>query len=155
MPSPSNGFADFGGASPNENGTYAFDVVANYRCDTGFSLVGNHTRTCTVDGSRTTGAFAGSAPTCESNEYNYGWQKVTFVFSAIACSPLADPINGTVSYSAAADRIGKYVFNVTANHSCDTGFTLVGNNTRTCSGDGTSITGAFDGKTSTCERECR
>ncbi len=43
------------------------------------------------------------------------------------------------------------MFNVTANHSCDTGFDLVGNNPRTCSGDGSSITGAFDGEDLKCE----
>ena len=35
---------------------------------------------------------------------------------------------------------------MTANHSCDTGFDLVGSNSRTCSVDGSSITGAFDGE---------
>ena len=46
------------------------------------------------------------------------------------------------------------MFNVTANHSCDTGFDLVGNSSRTCSGDGSSITGAFDGEAPRCEGEC-
>ena len=73
------------------------------------------------------------------------------LFSAITCSPIADPINGTVIYSTEADGLGNYVFNVTANHSCDTEFTLVGNNPRTCSGDGSSITGAFDGEDLKCE----
>ncbi len=75
-------------------------------------------------------------------------------FSAITCSPVADPINGTVVYSVAADDVGNYVFNVTANHSCYTGFSLVGDNTRKCSGDGSSINGAFDGVAPTCERKC-
>ncbi len=39
-----------------------------------------------------------------------------------------------------------------ANHSCDTGFVLVGNNTRTCTGDGSSTTGVFDGEAAICER---
>ena len=62
---PSNGSIDFGAASPDGNSSYAFDVVANYYCNTGFSLVGNSSRTCTGDGSSTTGAFDGGAPTCE------------------------------------------------------------------------------------------
>ena len=77
------------------------------------------------------------------------------IFTAITCSPLADPINGTVSYSDAADGLGNYVFNVTANHSCDTGFDLFGNNTSTCTGDGSSTTGAFDREAPNCERECK
>ncbi len=73
------------------------------------------------------------------------------IFAEITCSPFADPINGSVIYSAATDGVGNYVFNVTANHSCYTGFSLVGDNTRTCSGDGSSINGAFDGVAPTCE----
>ena len=76
------------------------------------------------------------------------------LFSAITCSPIADPINGTIIYSAAADGLGNYVFNVTAYHSCDTGFDLVGNNPRTCSGDGSIIVSAFDGEPIICEGAC-
>ncbi len=75
-------------------------------------------------------------------------------FAAITCSPVADPINGTVFYSVAADDVGNYAFNVTANHSCYTGFSLVGDNKRICTGDGSRITGAFDGVAPTCERKC-
>ncbi len=60
-----NGSIDFGGASPDENSTYAFNTVATYNCDTGFSLVGDQTRTCTGDGNSTTGAFDRLPPTCE------------------------------------------------------------------------------------------
>ncbi|XP_064395009.1 uncharacterized protein LOC135342233 isoform X2 [Halichondria panicea] len=120
---------------PDQNNSYAFNVTATYRCNSGFALVGNKTRNCSGDGSSTTGSFDASAPTCK----------------AITCSPIADPINGTVIYSSDVDGLGNYVFNVTANHSCDTGFDLVGNNPRTCSGDGSSITGAFDGEDLKCE----
>ncbi len=65
MAAPSSGSIDFGGASSDGNSNYAFDVVANYYCDTGFSLVGNSSRTCSGDGSSTAGAFDGGAPTCE------------------------------------------------------------------------------------------
>ncbi len=81
--------------------------------------------------------------------------KYLFILAAITCSPLADPINGAVTYSAAADGVGNYVFNVTANHSCDTGFDLIGNSLRICSRDGSSTTGAFSGETPTCKGECR
>ncbi len=49
----------------DENNNYAFDVVATYSCDTGFSLVDNSSRTCTGDGSSVIGAFDGLAPFCE------------------------------------------------------------------------------------------
>ncbi len=52
-------------ATADENDTYAFDVVVTYSCFVGFSLVGDNTRTCTGDGSSTTGAFSGIDPTCE------------------------------------------------------------------------------------------
>ncbi len=38
-----------------------------------------------------------------------------------------------------------------ATYRCNSGFALVGNNTRNCSGDGSSITGAFDGEDLKCE----
>ncbi len=46
-------------------------------------------------------------------------------------------------------------FNAMANHSCDTGFVLIGNNTRICTGDGSSTrsTGVFNGESAICERE--
>ena len=52
-----------------------------------------------------------------------------------------------------SDENGNYAFNAMANHSCDTGFVLVGNNTRTCTGDGSSTTGVFDGEAAICECE--
>ncbi len=70
---------------------------------------------------------------------------------AITCSPLTVPINGSVTYSSIANENGTYAFDVVATYSCSTGFALVGNNTRKCTGDGSSITGAFDGAAPTCE----
>ncbi len=73
---------------------------------------------------------------------------------AITCPPLTAPTNGFVTYSSSTfDKNGNYAFNAMANHSCDTGFVLVGNNTRTCTGDGSSTTGAFDGEAAICECE--
>ena len=71
----------------------------------------------------------------------------------ITCPPLTAPTNGSVTYSSTSDENGNYTFNAMANHSCDTGFVLVGNNTRTCTGDGSSTTGVFDGEAAICERE--
>ncbi len=70
---------------------------------------------------------------------------------AITCPPLTAPTNGSVTSSS--DENGNYVFNAMANHSCETGFVLVGNNTRTCTGDGSSTTGVFDGVAAICECE--
>ncbi len=87
-------------------------------------------------------------------KYNFCMCFKRIHFAAITCLPVADPINGTVFYSVAADDVGNYAFNVTANHSCYTGFSLVGDNKRICTGDGSAITGAFNGVAPTCERKC-
>ncbi len=68
----------------------------------------------------------------------------------ITCPPLNGPTNGTVTYNDVADD-GNLKFETQATYGCDTGFYLVGINTKTCTGDGSSITGAFDGLVPICE----
>ncbi len=63
--SPTRGSVSYGGVSLFGNGNYAFDVLATYYCDTGFSLVGNNSTTCTGNGSSITGAFDGVLPICK------------------------------------------------------------------------------------------
>ncbi|XP_064399559.1 uncharacterized protein LOC135346009 isoform X2 [Halichondria panicea] len=147
VPSPSNGSTNFSGSSANQIGNYIFNVVATYNCDTGFSLVGNSSRTCTGNDSSIMGFFDWSAPTCE----------------AITCPPLTAPTNGFVTYNTtidgnstyafdvvAIDENSTYAFDVVAIYSCGTGFSLVGSNTRTCTGNGSSTIGAYDGEPPTC-----
>ncbi len=67
--SPTSGSVSYDRASLYGNGTYAFDVVATYSCDTGFSLVGNCSRTCTGDGSSISSNFDGSASNCQRELY--------------------------------------------------------------------------------------
>ncbi len=65
------------------------------------------------------------------------------------------PTNGTVSYGGVpTDVNGNLSFNVMATYSCDTGFALVGNSSRICTGDGMSVNGGFNGTAPTCDREC-
>ncbi len=59
--------------------------------------------------------------------------------------------NGSVMYTSAADGNSSYSFNVVAMYSCNAGFSLVGRETLSCTGDGSSTTGAFDGVAPTCE----
>ncbi len=148
-----NGSVSYSNVS-GQNNSYDFDVKATYNCNSGFALVGNHTRNCSGDGNSTTGNFDGMAPTCKGKYSTFVCVWKGSNFAAITCSPVPDPINGTVSYSVAAADVGNYVFNVTANYSCYTGFSLVGDNKRMCTGDGSSITGTFDGVAPTCERKC-
>ncbi len=92
--------------------------------------------------------------------YNYSYRQYSGVVAmlisatAITCPPLSKPTNGSVSYSNVPGQSNTYAFNVMATYSCDTGFSLVDNNSRTCTGDGSSTTGAFVGEAPTCEGEC-
>ncbi len=70
---------------------------------------------------------------------------------AITCPPLPATTNGCVIYSSTADENNNYAFDVVATYNCDTGFSLIGNSSRTCTGDGSSIMGAFDGLAPSCE----
>ncbi len=61
---PASGFVVVNGIV-NLNGDWKFGAEAIYSCNTGFSSVGDRNRTCTGDGSSTTGAFSGIAPSCD------------------------------------------------------------------------------------------
>ena len=144
-----------------------FGTQAIYSCDNGFSLVGNTTRTCTGDGSITTGSFDEEAPTCES-EYPVNIlhkycvclcdSRCTLSFhAAIICPALSDPINGKIEYDGGDTSTNnnqlQIPFDTMATYTCVIGFALIGNDIRTCTGDGSSTTGAFSGIDPTCERE--
>ncbi len=68
---------------------------------------------------------------------------------------MAAPSNGSIDFGgASSDGNNNYAFDVVVNYYCDTVFSLVGNSSRTCSGDGSSTAGAFDEGAPTCERKC-
>ncbi len=75
--------------------------------------------------------------------------------TAITCPPSSTVLfNGSVTYSSNADENGTYPFDTVATYSCFTGFSLlVGDNIRTCTGDGSTTTGTFSGIDPICERE--
>ena len=65
------------------------------------------------------------------------------------------PTNGFVSYGGAVTDVhGNFEFNVMVIYLCDTGFALINSGSRTCTGDGTSVNGGFNGTASTCDCEC-
>jgi len=97
---PSHGSAD----APDTT----FGASATYRCDAGYDLVGDMTRTCQADGS-----WSGTTPMCLLGD----------------CGPLVSPENGTVS--ASSTTVGS-----TATYACDTGYRLVGDSSRSCRADG-------------------
>jgi len=64
-----------------------------------------------------------------------------FPSTVVDCGNLTNPANGQVSHTAGT------TFGETATYSCNTGYNLVGNSTRTC-----EATGAWSGSEPTCER---
>ena len=85
--------------------------------------------------------------------YDYLLPINTNNFAVITCPFLLDLVNGSLTYSDDRDQNDSYAFNVVATYSCDTGFSLVGNGNRTCTGDGSSTTGAFNGVAPICQSE--
>ena len=73
------------------------------------------------------------------------------LFIAITCPFLPDLVNGSLIYSDDHDQNNSYAFNVVATYRCDTEFSLVGNSNRTCTGDGSSVIGTFNGEAPNCE----
>ena len=53
-----------------------------------------------------------------------------FLYTAVDCGVLTAPSNGAVDTSSGT------TFMMTATYTCNTGYTLIGANTRTCGGDG-------------------
>ena len=60
--------------------------------------------------------------------------------TAVDCGTLTNPTNGQVSHT------GRTTFGQTATYSCDTGYILVGDNTRTC-----QATGVWSRSEPTCQ----
>ncbi len=79
---------------------------------------------------------------------------ISYFTIAITCPPSTAPTNGSVIYSSTADENGTYALDVVATYNCDNGFSLAGDQARTCTGDGNSTTGAFNGLPPTCECKC-
>ena len=65
---------------------------------------------------------------------------IFLVLTAVDCGNLTDPVNGSVD-DTAGTSLGQ-----TATYSCDTGYNLVGDSTRTC-----QATGNWSGGTPTCQ----
>ncbi len=71
-------------------------------------------------------------------------------FTVIICPALADVSNSELSY-AIPDSSGEVVYSTVASFVCLDGYYLVGSQTRTCTGNGLTITGTWTGSNPTCE----
>ncbi|XP_072724376.1 P-selectin-like isoform X2 [Ciconia boyciana] len=95
------------------HGDFAFGSTCAFSCHTGFALTGPESRECTA-----TGTWTGDAPHCE----------------AIKCSALATPKMGQ---AACSHLYGDFSFGSTCAFSCQTGFVLMGPESRQCTAIGT------------------
>ena len=134
LTNPANG-------SVTHSGGTTFRHTATYSCNTGYSLVGDSTRTC-----RATRRWSGSTPTCQrmllvklASMY-VRVHDVSLISSAVDCGTLTNPANGSVTHSGGA------TFGQTANYSCNTGYNLVGGSTRIC-----QATRTWSGSPPTCQ----
>ncbi|XP_064386661.1 sushi, von Willebrand factor type A, EGF and pentraxin domain-containing protein 1-like [Halichondria panicea] len=131
LPLVTNGDVFYTAGFPDNRSLYS---GATYTCNPGYTLIGGSTtRTC-VSGGR----WSGSPPTCQ-------YIGLTTA-PPITCSDLINPTNGTIGYDmgTASSRL---VYTV-ATYTCDTGYTLNGDTTRTCRSDG-----IWSGSSPVCQRK--
>ena len=121
------------------------DTIATYSCNEGYALVGDKQRVCVDDDQLDTiGQWNRSAPSCEGELFEPATEihicPTHFVYNtcisslaAIVCSALDELENGQITYDA--DNATDFELNTVATHTCDEGFSLVGQSTRTCMDD--------------------
>ncbi|XP_053397800.1 neurogenic locus notch homolog protein 1-like isoform X1 [Mercenaria mercenaria] len=96
-----------------------YESKAYFSCNAGYTLTGVSSATCQADAT-----WDGTAPTCVIKN----------------CGTLATPLNGNLQYTPNTEYLGLAEF------SCNTGYTLVGDATRTC-----QDTGVWGGTNPTCQ----
>ena len=105
-------------------------------------------RTCQGNGFSPFGLWSGEAPSCR------GIQKIDSSFlslfalcsyTGITCTSLSQINNGLVAYSSSP-----FNFGTTATYTCNEGFFLQGDRTRTCGGDGSGLNGVWSGSAPVC-----
>ncbi|XP_064386496.1 sushi, von Willebrand factor type A, EGF and pentraxin domain-containing protein 1-like isoform X2 [Halichondria panicea] len=98
-----------------------FESIATYICDDGYHLNRVTIRTCQANGT-----WSLTAPTCDP----------------VDCGPLNETANGAVTTSSGT------TFMMTATYTCNTGYSIVGSESRTCGASGTS--GVWSGEAPVC-----
>ncbi|XP_065899217.1 uncharacterized protein [Dysidea avara] len=110
LTNPNNGTIT---CSLGDDGIPSFEDTCTFPCNTGYELTGSDTRTCQSDGS-----WSGSDDVCRR----------------VPCSSLTEPNNGTITCSLGDDGVLSY--EDSCSFTCNTGYVLTGNGTRTCQSDG-------------------
>ena len=75
---------------------------------------------------------------------------LVFTLSVIQCPVLDSISNGDVTITPAAGSSSSLDYGAVARHSCMNGYYLDGNVIRTCTGDGTTMLGLWDGSEPRC-----
>ncbi|NXK36865.1 LYAM3 protein, partial [Piprites chloris] len=104
------------------HGDFAFNTICTFSCQMGFALIGPERRECMA-----TGTWTGNATRCE----------------AIACPVLSAPDQGELNCS---HHHGSFTFGSMCAFSCQTGFALIGPESREC-----MATGVWTGDTPQCK----
>ena len=78
---------------------------------------------------------------CDSNRYPY-----SFLAAVILCPELSAPANGGVTLNTQTLGVG-----TTATYSCDPGYILIGETTRTCEDTHRGTTGTWNGTEPLCD----
>ena len=68
------------------------------------------------------------------------------MITVLTCASLNDPINGRIEYTSGTTALHDFGTVQVATYVCDSGYGLVGDNSRTCEGS----TGAWSGSPATC-----
>ena len=100
-------------------------MTATYTCNTGYNLTGDMTRTCGANGT-----WSWTALTCDRTLNCFHDLIIIPTYIAVDCGSLSDPGNGIV------DASNTTLMN-TATYTCNTGYNLTGDTTRTCQANGT------------------
>ncbi len=76
---------------------------------------------------------------------------IVHMHAGITCTALPDFINGTIDYSSGTAAL--YVYGITATYQCNHGHRLAsGDSVRTCTGDGSTPSGQWNGAAPQCPR---
>ncbi|XP_065899234.1 uncharacterized protein [Dysidea avara] len=108
---PNNGMIT---CSLGDDGVPSYEDTCSFTCNTGYELTGSDAKTCQSDGS-----WSGSDTLCTDTR----------------CFDLTTPSNGEIT-SCSSDSNGVGYEGDTCSYTCNTGYELTGNDTRTCQRNG-------------------
>ena len=120
----------------------SFEDTCSFTCNTGYELTGSDTRTCQSNGS-----WSGPETMCRrGNIYIHISYMHSYILDiVVSCSSLTAPNNGMINCSLGDDRVPSY--EDTCSFTCNTGYELIGSDTRTCQSNG-----RWNGSDEACRR---